>query len=256
MLQTKAQTVALPIPMYVFPLLPQTLIAERLLIKISRCSHLTLTDLTETKMALVVRVRGQCILLKLLKRNMLFRLCAITLLSVSTLVLPAKAEGSIRDIDFNNYTYNLNEGGMGPSGQIRLDQGRYKETDGFGFVELNSVAYRDFDGNGTEDALVVLGASGGGSGYSTHGYVFTYNNINQLRQAFYQMNFIDMTPYGLGFAIRSSSPLSTGKLVCPNDFLLSTDAIDIRLYQWSGTNFAPIRKTTLRGKQLCNLFLN
>lgn len=187
---------------------------------------------------------------------MLFRLFAITLMLVPTLILPARAEGSIRDIDFNNFTYGLKEGGMGPSGQIRLDHGRYKEPDSFGFVELNSVSFGDFDGNETEDALVVLGASGGGSGYSTHGYVFTYDGANQLRQMFYQMNFIDITPYGLGFTIRSGSPLSAGKLSCPNDFLLGSDAIDIRLYQWRGTNFAPIRKTTLRGKQLCNLFLN
>jgi len=178
---------------------------------------------------------------------------AIAALLCSTLAVPVSAGSSIRAIDFNNFTYRLAEGGIGPSGVITLSQGHYKEPDSYSFVELNSITYQDFDGNGTEEALVTLGASGGGSGYSTHGFVFT-DAGGSVKSMFYQMNFQSMEPYAFGFTIRRSSPLSTGKMSCPNNFLLGADVMDIRLYQWSGTTFVPIRKTTLKGKQLCNLF--
>lgn len=178
---------------------------------------------------------------------------AIAALLFPTLTLPVSANSLIRAIDFNNFTYRLAEGGMGPSGAITLSQGHYKEPDSFGFVELNSVTYRDLDGNGTEEALVILGASGGGSGYSTHGFVFT-DAGEFVKPMFYQMNFQSMEPYASGFKIQTTSPLSTGKLSCPNDFLIDADAMDIRLYQWNGKTFAPIRKTTVKGTQLCNLF--
>lgn len=185
---------------------------------------------------------------------MKLKILLLSILLAQTLILPAKAEDSIRNINFNNFRYTLKEGGMGPSGNITLKQGRYKDTEGYGFVELNSVTYRDIDGNGVEDALVILGASGGGSGYSTHGYVFTYEH-GSVRQIFYQMNFQDIKAYGLGLVIQQTSPLSTGKLVCPGNFLLGADAVDIRLYEWNSKAFIPTRKTTLQGKQLCNLFL-
>lgn len=178
---------------------------------------------------------------------------AIAVLLFPALALPVNAETSIRAIDFNNFTYRLAEGGIGPSGSITLNKGRYRDSDGSSFVELNSVTYQDLNDDGTEEALVVLGASGGGSGYSTHGFVFT-DTGSFVKPIFQQMNFQSMKPYGSGFTVRRASPLSTGKLSCPNNFLVGTDVMDIRLYQWNGKTFAPIRKTTVKGKQLCDLF--
>lgn len=116
----------------------------------------------------------------------------IAVLLFPTLALPVSAESSIRAIDFNNFTFSLAEGGIGPSGSIKLSQGHYRDSDSFSFVGLNSVTYRDLDGDGTEEALVILGASGGG-GYSTHGFVFT-DAGESVKPIFYQMNFQSMEP--------------------------------------------------------------
>jgi len=173
------------------------------------------------------------------------------LIGFLTLLL-THAEESIRKVDFNNFTYQL-EGGMGPSGQIALRQGNYKDRIS-GYVSLMAIHYRDFNGDSQDDALVVLLSSGGGSGFSTHAYIFE-SQSGKIKIIFSTMNFVEIRPYGSGFVLYISNQSSTGKMVC-DDFLVESNVIDITLYQWQEENkFSPVKTTTVKGRAICSLFI-
>ncbi len=138
----------------------------------------------------------------------------------------AHAESSVRNIDFNNFTYNLKSGGIGPSGKINLSNGYYKEK--FGYVHLEDIYYRDLNGDSQEDAIVVLTASGGGSGNSSHAIGITATN--GIRELFSFINFLDIKPRNLGFDITYASPLSTGGRYA--------NIFEIKTYSWDGSRFA------------------
>lgn len=165
-------------------------------------------------------------------------------------MLPAYAQASIRSIDFNNFTYTLRSGGMGPSGAIPLTQGEYRNDRNI--VRLGSVRYADLNGDGTEDVLVILASSGGGSGVSTHAVGLTVQNGN-VEEILYRMNFIDITPRTRGFTLVKASPLSTGTQDC-TDFFTRINAIDIETYRWNGSDFTRTNTTTVLNDQVCDYF--
>lgn len=176
---------------------------------------------------------------------------ASLLMSCSGLALPAQAQdNSIRDLDFNNFSYTLRSGGMGPSGAITLNQGEYRE--GYGLVRLGSVRYADLNGDDTEDVLVVLASTGGGSGVSTHAFGFAYDN-GAPQEILYRMNFVDIQPERNGFTLVKSSPHSTDSQQC-SDFFVRTNALDIETYRWNGSIFVLTDATTAYGNEVCNYF--
>lgn len=174
---------------------------------------------------------------------------SLMLVSIVGFVAPVRADDSIRDVDFNNFTYQLRPGGIGPSGEITLNQGEYES--GHASVWVKHIYYSDLNGNGTEDALVVLRASGGGSGASTHAFGFTETN-GSLKEILYRLNFIRIQPQRNGFVLVRGNPLNTGSQVCPPDSMMQVNAVDVETYQWNGSNSVPVDHTTVRGQQACN----
>lgn len=81
-----------------------------------------------------------------------------------------KATSGIRKVDFRNFNY----GGDNPV----LRNGHQKYGDGeMDYVDLSSVKYVDFDGDGKEEAFVVIdGSTSGSSGSFLDVYVFAYRN--------------------------------------------------------------------------------
>lgn len=81
-----------------------------------------------------------------------------------------KPTSDIRKVDFKNFNY----GGDNPvlrNGHQKLGEG---EMD---YVDLTSVKYIDFDGDGKEEAFVVIdGSTSGSSGSFIDAYVFAYRN--------------------------------------------------------------------------------
>lgn len=181
---------------------------------------------------------------------MKLRYFAVMLLSLAGTVFPVHAATSIRNLDFNNFTYQLRSGGMGPSGAITLNQGNYKRE--FSSVWLKNLYYTDLNADGTEDALVVLGASGGGSGVSTHAFGFTYSN-GRLEEILYRINFINIRAHLNGFTLIIASPLSTGFQDCSANSFMRINAVEVETYEWDGMGFMLVDQTTVRGEQICNL---
>lgn len=173
---------------------------------------------------------------------------ALMLLALAGAVFPGHAAAVVRDLDLNNFTYQLRRGGMGPTGTITLTEGHYRE--GFGYVWLSDLYYTDLNGDGTEDALVVLGASGGGSGVSTHAFGFT-DSSGRLEEILYLLNFISIRPYRNGFTLVKASPLSTGFQDCSSNSFMKINAVEVETYQWDGMGFVLVDQTTVRGQQAC-----
>lgn len=176
---------------------------------------------------------------------------ASLLMSFSGLASPAQAQdNSIRDINFNNFSYTIRSGGMGPSGSVTLTQGEYRE--GRASVRLRNVRYADLNGDDTEDVVVILASTGGGSGVSTHAFGFTYDN-GAPREILYRMNFVDIQPGRNGFTLVKSSPRSTGTQEC-SGFFVRSNALDIETYQWNGLSFVLTDATTAYRNEVCNYF--
>jgi hypothetical protein len=181
---------------------------------------------------------------------MRLRYFAVMLLALAGTAFPVHAATSIRNLDFNNFTYQLRSGGMGPSGAITLNQGNYRQE--FSSVWLRNLYYTDLNGDGAEDALVVLAASGGGSGVSTHAFGFTYSN-GRLEEILYRINFINIRALHNGFTLVSASPLSTGFQDCSANSFMRINAVEVGTYEWNGTDFVLVNKATVKGQQVCDL---
>lgn len=171
------------------------------------------------------------------------------LLTVFGAITSSHAAALVRDIDFNNFTYSLRSGGIGPSRTITLDQGGY--SSGFGSVEINDIYYSDINGDDIEDAVVVLTASGGGSGVSTHAFGFTERN-GRVEEILYLLNFISIKPYRNGFRLVRANPSNTGSQICSStNSIMRVNAVDVETYEWNGSAFVQVDSTTVRGQQAC-----
>ncbi|PSB15972.1 hypothetical protein C7B61_00945 [filamentous cyanobacterium CCP1] len=159
---------------------------------------------------------------------------ASVLLLLTGITRSAQANDSIRNVDFQNFTYTLQPGGMGPSGTITLTDGVYRNE--YGSAGLSSLRYGDLNGNGVEDVIVILRANGGGSGVSSHAFGFTSNN-GYLERILYRMNFINIHPLTNGFILVNSSPQSTGHQNCSANSFVRSNALEIETYWWNGSNF-------------------
>ncbi|MGI9107018.1 MAG: hypothetical protein ACR2G4_12315 [Pyrinomonadaceae bacterium] len=144
---------------------------------------------------------------------MLMLLCAC-LTAFATAPTKAQGKRGIRSIDFRNYTYPF------PflwteEKKLTFHNGRAPKTASHSVSEVVSVSYRDFDGDGREEAVVVIGTDCYAScWYVESYYVFTHRNgrpkvvFNESREqpnglrervAVSQANrvFILGSPYGL-----------------------------------------------------------
>ncbi len=80
------------------------------------------------------------------------------------------AQGTVRDVDFRNFAYEVGPDG----GTIRVANGTYSrdgEEDRF-YFEVRDVDYGDLDGDGREEAVVTTLENTGGTGQFTDGLIF------------------------------------------------------------------------------------
>jgi hypothetical protein len=80
----------------------------------------------------------------------------VLLLHAASLSTPAKVKPGIRSTDFRNFTFPFE---CDVKKTVTLRQGRVPESRCYGITKLVSVRYQDFDGDGREEALVVLGTN-------------------------------------------------------------------------------------------------
>jgi hypothetical protein len=133
----------------------------------------------------------------------------------------ARAQGILLRVDFNNFTYPLNDALNGvnrfawlevpreahsDTTQIRLVNGRdisksssvvkdghvYIQQEGF---TLHSVEYTDVTGDGKEDAIVVLHYASGGTQNTNYVYVYSFDERKPKLLAYFRCG--DRAHFGL-----------------------------------------------------------
>ncbi len=94
-----------------------------------------------------------------------------------------KATSGIRKIDFKNFNYGRVCAGYHkflptePSDRLLLRKGHVQLGDEMNYADLGSVKYLDFNGDGKEEAFVVInGQTSGSSNAFLAAYVFAYRN--------------------------------------------------------------------------------
>lgn len=87
-----------------------------------------------------------------------------------------KINTNIRKIDFRNFKYNTSEDLCIENLILRKGRQKYGDSD-MDWAELSSVKYVDFDGDGKEEAFVVIEyTTSGSSGGGINAFVFAYRN--------------------------------------------------------------------------------
>jgi hypothetical protein len=105
----------------------------------------------------------------------------LILIFTSASVALAQKQG-IRKVDFKNYDYGTLCGGphkfLALTGDtLVLKNGRADQGDEMNYTDLESVKYIDLDGDGREEAFIVInGQTSGSSGGYVAAYVFGYKN--------------------------------------------------------------------------------
>lgn len=93
-----------------------------------------------------------------------------------------KTASEIRKVDFRNFNYGALCAGEHkflavPEGNLVLSKGHQQQGDEMNYADLGSVKYVDFDGDGKEEAFVVIkGQTSGSSNRYLAAYVFAYQN--------------------------------------------------------------------------------
>lgn len=103
--------------------------------------------------------------------------CALALALTAT--ISAFAQTSIRDVDFNNFTYEPEFCGGEDRRKLTVKNGEFseeKEVDGYTdrtYFSVFGVTYGDLDKDGREEAVVASICNTGGTGNFTEAYVYT-----------------------------------------------------------------------------------
>ncbi len=80
----------------------------------------------------------------------------LALLAVATFLFPELSEAKgIRDTNFRNFTYSSQVCGFARKKRVSVKKGRFKSRRGF-LLTVDSVTYGDSDGDGKEEALVIV----------------------------------------------------------------------------------------------------
>ena len=80
----------------------------------------------------------------------------LALFAAATLLVPELSEAKgIRDANFRNFTYSSSVCGFARKKRVSVKKGRFKSRRGF-LLTVDSVTYGDSDGDGQEEALVVV----------------------------------------------------------------------------------------------------
>jgi hypothetical protein len=145
----------------------------------------------------------------------------------------------IRRIDFKNFNYGT--GGEYCIGNLVLRKGRTQYGDSeYETAELTSVKYVDFDGDGNEEAFVVIDWSTSGSaGGGIEAYVFKYQN-GAARRIWAKCNERSSAVLkGRSILFMYPEYVGNDAHCCPT--YSATDT-----YAWKGSGLARISKTRKR----------
>ncbi len=146
-----------------------------------------------------------------------------------------QSKRGIRSVDFSNFSYRA--GGT----DVVLRDGRQQEghrgEGGWNSYRLAEVKYIDFNGDGTEEAFVVLSFETSGTLANAHDYyVFAYRD-GQPRVVFHEWREKPLGARARGRSIEIVAPFwESGGSCCP-------EGIETSIYSWRRARFAlTIRK--------------
>lgn len=158
---------------------------------------------------------------------------AIAVLAISlpvfTAHLPAQDQRrGLRAVDFRNFTYNLGQKGS-PSVVLSDGRGRAKDHPE---TKLVSIRYLDFNADGLEEAIIVLGTGQtGDADYAEDYYVFEYYQ-ERARPLFHEWR---ERPQGMILDHQSLS------IIAPywraGDASCCPSAVETVVYRWNGAGF-------------------
>lgn len=138
----------------------------------------------------------------------------------------------IRSVDFRNFTYDSIAGE-----QVTLRKGQNlvkgEYSAGSYGSELGTVKYLDFDGDGAEEALVVVFYSQEAAGVyaEEHYYVFAYRN-GAAQQIFHESRY-----KGRGIRVSGKSLIITAPFWKDTDGHCCPSLTEISTYRWRGNGF-------------------
>jgi hypothetical protein len=162
----------------------------------------------------------------------------------------ALAQGDIRRIDFNNFTYAPYCGGEEPK-EVTVKNAEFSgerqtedSTDRFYFKAF-SISYGDLNGDGNDEAFVLSLCSAGTNSYLSEGFVYTLRNGKPVL-----MTRIEGGDRGHGglrsarvekgiFVVERYAVDATGEACCP-EFYISMN------YKWNGREFVEVDMPTRR----------
>ena len=143
-----------------------------------------------------------------------------------------QSKHGIRSVDFRNFTYHWD------GDKFALHDGKYSEGDDASWFsyKLISVKYVDFDGDGNDEAFVVVdfrtsGTYDHGQGY----YVFAYRG-GKPRILLQEWREKPWSARVRGRAIIIAAPFwKGGGLCCPS-------GLETSVYRWRGSRFARVSR--------------
>lgn len=149
----------------------------------------------------------------------------------------AKPKTGIRSVDFRNFTYDSigNERVTLRKGR-NLVKGDY--TSGTYGTQIGTIKYFDLDGDGKEEALVVLDYSqeAAGAYWEQHYFIFAYRD-GKAQQIFHESRY-----KALGFRLKGKSLVIAAPYWKDNDGHCCPSQTEIATYSWRGNGFRASRK--------------
>ncbi|QQS41566.1 MAG: hypothetical protein IPM63_01050 [Acidobacteriota bacterium] len=175
------------------------------------------------------------------------------LVAVVTVLTPlaAFAQGDIRSVDFNNFTYEVEFCQTEASNKITVSNGEFyeeKEVDGYTdrrFFSVSGFTYGDLDGDGKDEAVVISVCNTGGTGNFTEAYVFTWRGGEAKRivtleggdRAYGGLREIRIVDRKM--IVEASDPGEMGGACCPEEVVTRT-------YRLKGNSLEEIGKPERR----------
>ena len=140
-----------------------------------------------------------------------------------------QSKRGIRSVDFRNFSYRTD------GADVELRDGRHQEGSKSGgawnVYKLAGVKYVDFNGDGAEEAFVILSFETSGTLANAHDYyVFSYHK-GRPRVVFHEWREKPRGARVRGRSIVIAAPFwESGGLCCP-------DGIETSVYRWRGLRF-------------------
>lgn len=178
---------------------------------------------------------------------------ALVLIHVSSPAVAAKAKRDIRSVDFRNFTFPVE---CGEQKTLTLKQGRVPGAGCNDITKLVSLNYRDLNGDGREEAIIVIGTNCTVSCWYIEDYlVYSYRKgrLQPIfkRQQSYRYGLIEpkdfsrdvrtlRRPYGL--SIKGKRLLLTGLAWDEGDANCCPRYRERTIYEWRRNRFVIISR--------------